>query len=614
MRYHYKHLSGISGAHLAVFVLVFASIGGAILLQSHAAGTGLYYVDSVSGNDNNAGTAASPWQHISKANAMVQAGDTVYLKGTFDQQSIAPVQSGTAGSPITYTAASPGAATLDHSPNGDTGNLVSLIGKNYITLDGIKFDNSDDGNPACPGSVSYWCTPLNNKGIIASNDNHITIKNCDFHHVQVQFINSDDGLITNNTGNDFIASYNNPWPSGTPDKNHPMTAGDMIVLGDGSQRNTISNNVLHNAGHSDIEIGFGHLNEAANDGNLITGNTLDNHWWKDLILYGDGQGAGSAPTIAEHNLIENANSAPAIYSTVSSYTFGLNQLAKSSAGVQFSGSNFILRYNTLTNNVSSTGTVEFGARWYNVSGSTYIPVVSNNNQVYGNTFYNNKGPGQVGFIDLWSTADKTAGRIQQTNTGNKIENNIFWNNSGSADSMFSNASVYGSVVYHYCCDASATNIPPSGWGGNTISHNIFDNSTYACISDVNTGTISRRSWTLAQCLSGAAQDVSSGQITDPLFANAAGGNFNLNKGSPAIDTGMAIAGQSFNGSAPDLGAFESSLTNTKAADLNNDGRVDVVDLSILLSNFGTNNSVADINGDGTVSVLDLSVLLSNFGT
>ncbi len=48
-------------------------------------------------------------------------------------------------------------------------------------------------------------------------------------------------------------------------------------------------------------------------------------------------------------------------------------------------------------------------------------------------------------------------------------------------------------------------------------------------------------------------------------------------------------------------------------DLNGDGHVDGVDLSILLSAWGTANSVADINHDGNVSGADLAALLSNWG-
>lgn len=50
-----------------------------------------------------------------------------------------------------------------------------------------------------------------------------------------------------------------------------------------------------------------------------------------------------------------------------------------------------------------------------------------------------------------------------------------------------------------------------------------------------------------------------------------------------------------------------------AGDLNNDNIVDITDLSILLSDYGTTNAAADINADGMVNILDLSALLSHFG-
>lgn len=84
-----------------------------------------------------------------------------------------------------------------------------------------------------------------------------------------------------------------------------------------------------------------------------------------------------------------------------------------------------------------------------------------------------------------------------------------------------------------------------------------------------------------------------------------------------------VAGTSYNYSivAQDA-AGNSSLAPTltaatltpKPGDLNADNQVNVVDLSILLSNFNTTNAVADINKDGSVNVFDLSILLSNFGT
>jgi hypothetical protein len=58
----------------------------------------------------------------------------------------------------------------------------------------------------------------------------------------------------------------------------------------------------------------------------------------------------------------------------------------------------------------------------------------------------------------------------------------------------------------------------------------------------------------------------------------------------------------------------SASPSGKVGDLNNDNQVNIFDLSILLSDWGTANTTADINHDGTVNIFDLSILLSHWGT
>jgi lysophospholipase L1-like esterase len=55
---------------------------------------------------------------------------------------------------------------------------------------------------------------------------------------------------------------------------------------------------------------------------------------------------------------------------------------------------------------------------------------------------------------------------------------------------------------------------------------------------------------------------------------------------------------------------------TGQGDLNGDGHVNILDLSILLSHYGQAATAAqgDINNDGTCNILDLSILLSHYGT
>lgn len=49
------------------------------------------------------------------------------------------------------------------------------------------------------------------------------------------------------------------------------------------------------------------------------------------------------------------------------------------------------------------------------------------------------------------------------------------------------------------------------------------------------------------------------------------------------------------------------------SDLNNDGVVNVMDLSMLLTNWGKSGAAGDLNGDNTVNVFDLSAMLSDWG-
>ena len=78
------------------------------------------------------------------------------------------------------------------------------------------------------------------------------------------------------------------------------------------------------------------------------------------------------------------------------------------------------------------------------------------------------------------------------------------------------------------------------------------------------------------------------------------------------------------GSPTGLSTFKTSVSITpapptpptgggKTGDINGDGKVDITDLSMLLSAYGTTNAAADLNKNGKVDIADLSILLSNYG-
>jgi hypothetical protein len=57
-------------------------------------------------------------------------------------------------------------------------------------------------------------------------------------------------------------------------------------------------------------------------------------------------------------------------------------------------------------------------------------------------------------------------------------------------------------------------------------------------------------------------------------------------------------------------------TANPAADVNSDGRVNIVDIGIIIDNYGKSpppNLRADVNGDGTVNIVDIGIVIDNYG-
>jgi beta-glucanase (GH16 family) len=61
-----------------------------------------------------------------------------------------------------------------------------------------------------------------------------------------------------------------------------------------------------------------------------------------------------------------------------------------------------------------------------------------------------------------------------------------------------------------------------------------------------------------------------------------------------------------------ISSFAASNPNL-SGDLNNDNTVNALDLSRVLTNYGTTNTSGDANSDNTVNALDLSIVLSHYG-
>ena len=83
----------------------------------------------------------------------------------------------------------------------------------------------------------------------------------------------------------------------------------------------------------------------------------------------------------------------------------------------------------------------------------------------------------------------------------------------------------------------------------------------------------------------------------------------------AVPTQASSGGSSSSGSSSSSSSSSSgsSAAPGKKGDINGDGKVNITDLSVMLSFFNKGAGAWDLNSDGKVNIMDLSILLSNWG-
>jgi hypothetical protein len=205
------------------------------------------------------------------------------------------------------------------------------------------------------------------------------------------------------------------------------------------------------------------------------------------------------------------------------------------------------------------------------SGSTGIGAY----QLYNNTFYNNAAPYRNAINILQSGNEMTV----QGGIGSLVlKNNIFNANSGSKSYI--------------------------GWD---------DTAAQAKVSGNNNLWFGK----------GAGPSQTTGNLgNDPLFVNAAVGNFRLQAASPAINAGVTIASITHDieafprlqGTAVDLGAFEfaGSSSTSLPCDVSGDHRIDNTDVTLAIDQTLARVpcTSADIDKDGQCTVVDVQRVIN----
>ncbi|HET6555889.1 MAG TPA: right-handed parallel beta-helix repeat-containing protein, partial [Prolixibacteraceae bacterium] len=522
-----------------------------LVLYSIAGFSAKYYVD-VAGSNSNNGSSTSPWQTLAHACANVTTpGDIIHLNaGTFNETSRANLAVGV----------SIEGAGID----------ATIINSRYVasnSSDGVIRLNSSAYTTGDQSISNLTLTGSNltaTRGICINYRNNVTISNCKVTDFYASAI--------------FFRGSNKAWDV----ESSPYCSGNKIyncIVNNSATRSSGESASIRINGQTGFLLYNNTFNQTLRPSGQ-NGNILGGEWNKALKIYDNTftkpdnegsawnfffelwhwQGGGEI----YRNTFNGAATMDIVDVMKSTYEFGLKiydnkYLVKAIVpftahqvqAINLEGRSHlddIHVYNNYMKNVTN-------GIWVDVTvntGEGYTSFAVNNLYIHHNVM-ENVGMTDVNTVPIWmnaygSNTNISFNNIQVNNNSIQCSNIIKGLNAikWSVIGKFSNIFIQNNIFTN--CKDNVLNFSPQVSGA-TLSNVTIKNNLY-----YNNGINSSR-FDMA-----VSNNVESGNIVgNPMFVSST--NLNLQTGSPAINTGINI-GYPYNGSAPDLGAYETGTTTT----------------------------------------------------
>jgi parallel beta-helix repeat protein len=557
-------LSGRSDRSLRARVLMVAVAAVALLalnVRTASAVATVLYVDrgNPSCSDSGSGTATQPFCTIKKGALVATAGQTVQVASGTYPELVTVSNSGTAGSPIVFTAAPGASVTVSGQANG-----FKLSGKSYVTIQGFTVANTTSYGFYVSSSSSNVTVSGNTVSDTASNGIYVTTL-------------SSNVTVSGNTvsGADGVGIYVNTLSNVTVSGNTVSNTTSYGIYNRSSSSTTISGNHVSGTQSHAIYVSPSSSNVTVDDNqvsgitgygiytNGSTGVTVSDNTISDTSNYGLHVDSSSSVTVSGNDVSGAGQRAVDLIKYGIKLTDTTSSLV--SGNVSHDNSNDGIFLDATTNGVRVTGNEAFGnARGYaraapgiDVRGynNTIDRNISHDNEDSGFQFYTGShdnlvvdnlayGNGDHGIDDLGSTNQRIVSNtvydnvaaginLEGSSTGGTVENNIAVDNGINSPRTSGNIRV----------DSTSTT-------GTTVNYNLV----FLTVPDVMYQWGSTK-YTSQRDFRTATGQESHGDEADPSWASP-GSDFHLRAGSPAIDSA------------------DSGVSGETSTDLEGNGRVD----------------------------------------